>query len=80
MKLLFRPDPFIDKNEQKIELEDIEIEDIEVEGCTDCNCGYGWISITFHRKTTPPEVFSIVTTENLNSIWDLQQEIEKMIY
>jgi hypothetical protein len=30
MKLFFRPDPFIDKNGQEIELEDIEIEEWEV--------------------------------------------------
>jgi hypothetical protein len=77
MKLLFRPDKFTDSKGQEIELEDIEIEDVNIEGCSECSCGYGWINITFNRKVDPPMVFSTITTENLDSIWDLQDEIEK---
>lgn len=66
MKLLFRPDKFKDKNGVEIELEDIEIKDLYHDG---------WYNIEIVRNEKFP---NSVKSFSVNTIWDLQKEIEEI--
>lgn len=66
MKLLFRPDKFKDKNGVEIELEDIEIKDLYHDG---------WYNIEIVRNEKFPDS---IKSFSVNSIWDLQKEIEEI--
>ena len=75
MKLLFRPDKFIDEKGKEIELKDIELEYIKGEGCTACDyaCGYAKLEVSLCRNK-PNSYISFEVHE-----WeDIQQEVEKI--